>query len=895
MPIKSLVWNAHSLFPKLPELNQLIDKHEIKLIFISESWLHDRSNVHMPHFTCYRLDRSRGGVCIFIHKSIPHSFSRQLSQQMAETIFLKIHTNNGDITVGSVYCSPALTRANAKKFFNKILSVSGSSILAGDFNAKHTLWNNTSNSHKGIDLLNLCDDKNFIIHSPNDFTCTPPVGPPSTLDLVLSKGVPGISALNVVNDLSSDHLPIIFEIHSDFNSINIKTRNYSKTNWKKFRSLLTADAAILEKNFPTLSSAQVIDSCVKKIVESINKSIDNSVPKKLPFKFRYKYSQKLHLLTKNRNYYRNIFMRTGDPTFKSAKNQLDRLIKLETTSLRQESFNEKVASLNTKDLSLYRFAKNLKNKKSATPPLKMDNNKWAISNQAKADTLAKAFLKCHKTSASMVSPHELEVNNSINMLNSSNIRVPRSKLSSINEVKEAISELKPRKAPGCDNIPNLVLKVLPKEFIFLLTRVFNACFHIAYFPTEWKIGKIIAIPKPGKNRDTPTNYRPISLLSTIGKIFEKLVLQRLKSFESDNKIFIPNQCGFRNNHSTIQQVLRITEKATFGFNKNKSTGMVLLDIEKAFDSVWGNALVHKLLALKFPLYLVKLIKSFLNNRKAFVEHMGSSSSTFDIPAGVPQGSILAPFLFNVFINDIKKPKDCDIFIFADDTALTYQASWKNDKLIKKKLEEGLGKVTKFLNSWKIKVNNSKTEFIVFTKSTAMIKKLKNNPPTVNSHTLDWKNSVRYLGVHLDSKLLFKQHIDISIKKANGTISTLFPIFRKNSPASLKAKMTIYRSYIRPVMTYAGTIILNSAKTHLNRLQVMQNKCLRMALSAPYYTKTSDLHLRANIPTITQFIKNNADTFYDNTKDHENPLIKPLGTYTSGSIPFRVKHRLPRAF
>lgn len=894
MPIKSVAWNAHSLLNKLPELTRFVEKHKIKLIFISETWLNERSNVYIPHFACYRLDRFHGGVCIFIHKSIPHSFFRQLTNAMAEAIFLKIHTGRGDITVGSVYCSPALTRLNAKNFLSNCLSITGPSVLAGDFNAKHSMWNNTNNSHKGIDLLNLCDNNSFKIHSPNDFTCTPPVGAPSTLDLVLSKRIPGVSVPTVVNDLSSDHMPITFELQLDVQLIDIKTLNYSKADWKNFRSLLSADAALIERNFSILSSPQAIDSCTKEIVECINKSIEKSVPKKFPYKFNYKYSQKIHLLTKERNRYRNKFLKTGEIFFKSAKNLLDKMIKAETSRLKQESFNEKLATLKTQDLSLYRFAKNLKNKKSVAPPLKTDNNELALSNQAKADTFAKAFLSCHRTSADMVSSHENVVNTSIKTISDLSISVPKTALISVNEVKKALYELKPRKAPGADKIPNFVLKALPKEFIILLTRVFNSCLQTSYFPLKWKEGKIIAIPKPGKPKDIPTNYRPISLLSTIGKVFEKLVLDRLKSHEFVNQIFIANQCGFRNNHSTIQQVLRITEKASMGFNINKSTGMVLLDIEKAFDSVWHDALVHKLSLLKFPHYLVKLIKSYLSNRKAFVEYMGSSSLPFDIPAGVPQGSILAPFLFNIYINDIKKPRDCDLFIFADDTALTYQAGWKNDKVIKQKLESALNMITNFFSCWKIKVNNSKTEFIVFTKSTTMLKKLKTNPPTVNTQMLEWKNSVRYLGVQLDSKLLFRQHIDISIAKANKTISTLFPIFRKNSPASLKAKMTLYRSYIRPIMTYAGTIIFNCAKTHLNRLQITQNKCLRMALSVPYYTKIIDLHKKAKIPLIKEFISKNAETFYNSVKDHENPLIQQLGKYTSDSIPVRVKHRLPRA-
>lgn len=120
------------------------------------------------------------------------------------------------------------------------------------------------------------------------------------------------------------------------------------------------------------------------------------------------------------------------------------------------------------------------------------------------------------------------------------------------------------------------------------------------------------------NLSDPKQYRPISLLSCVGKILESLLLQRLTNFEKENQIFIKEQFGFRNQHSTVQQVLRITERASFGFNKNLTTGLVLLDLEKAFDSVWHDGLVYKLSKFKHPKYLIKIILSYLQDRKAFV-------------------------------------------------------------------------------------------------------------------------------------------------------------------------------------------------------------------------------------------------------------------------------------
>lgn len=212
MNIKTIAWNSFSILHKKSELSRLIDGREIKLVLISESWLNNITNVNFSNFNCYRVDRHRGGVCIFIHKTIPHSFFKKISLDYAEAIFIKIHCELGDVTVSSVYCSPSATRSQSNIFFNKVLSSPGPSVIAGDFNAKHRAWNNVNFTHKGIDLFNLCNQKQFTIHPPDKPTLIPARGEPSSVDFVISKLIHGVSNPIVLNQLSSDHLPLEFSI-----------------------------------------------------------------------------------------------------------------------------------------------------------------------------------------------------------------------------------------------------------------------------------------------------------------------------------------------------------------------------------------------------------------------------------------------------------------------------------------------------------------------------------------------------------------------------------------------------------------------------------------------------------------------------------------------------------
>lgn len=669
-----------------------------------------------------------------------------------------------------------------------------------------------------------------------------------------------------------------------------------------------------------------IDIAVEQFTKAIHEAEESSVPKSSPYRFRFPYSSNLNLLTKYRNHCRNKYKRTLEPVWKSLMNQANRMIKSETSKLNQSSFSDRLASLRAADGSLYSFVKALKNKKSSLPPLKKPDNSLVYSNRDKAQTLADGFLKCHQVTHDLVSPVEGEVADSCQKLASYKnrlfpVRAEKSQhdlrpvsrsgnlvtLDSVGgrrttKFKESyvvleIKALKVKKASGPDKLSNRVLKRLPKLAVLFMTKLFNSCWALAYFPHAWKISKVVAIPKQGKDPTVPTNYRPISLISNVGKLYERLILGELEYHESLNDIFIPQQFGFRTKHSTDQQILRITEKATIGFNKKRSTGLVLLDLEKAFDSVWHDGLLHKLLKNDYPIHLVLVIQSFLSERQAFVDVQNNSSSRFTLPAGVPQGSLLSPHLFNIFINDIDLPENCELAIYADDTALFCDVPWKNHSQVSKKLTKAVSTVSNFFNRWKIKLNTSKTEFTVFTRSTKMKSELIKHPPVLNGTQLEWKPSVIYLGVELDQRLAFKNHIERVINKAKNMRRNLFCLLKRNNTVDVKTKVMIYRAIIRPIMTYACPIFTNCPKKHFERLQIEQNICLRMALNDAARdnkrTRIVDLHERAKIPTIREFVNKLTASFYERSENHQSPLINNLGTYTAVSLGVRVKHKLPR--
>lgn len=894
---KVLAWNCHSFAShKKAELKNLLSKSPHEIICLSETWMKPDYKLSLSGYECFRQDRARGGVAILLNNRIPHKNTFKISLNYAEAVTVELEDATGVFKVSSIYCSPSCTRAEAKTFFDKVMSLPGRHIITGDFNAKHTSWGNRKNCRKGIDIFNLCSSKNYSIFHPKEATSIPPNGQGSIIDFAISRLVPNVTEPVIIKDLPSDHFPISFSILSASKlSEESKFYNTKKANWKQYRVNLESDLFATLVKSQNINSDAEVDECIDEFSKAINLATDRAIPKCKQFSHRHPFSQEIKNLTKHRNFFRNQFVKFRRASDKSCMNQLNRMIKYKIFLTQQESFNSKLNSLLVQDNSIWKFTKELKSKNSGIPPLELENNKLACTDSEKSMALAEAFHKAHSITATMISDHEQEVKKSKDVIDNMSILTvePACRHTTSLHIKELIKSLKPKKAPGSDKITNLLLKNLPGIGFQVLTNILNRCLDLAYFPSSWKVAKIIAIPKPGKNSKNPTNYRPISLLSCVGKLYEKIILERLSDHEENNEIFIKEQFGFVRERGTVQQVLRVTQKAAINFNKKKSTGLVMLDLEKAFDSVWHQGLLHKLLINGYPIKLVKLIASYLHQRSAYVECKSAQSPFFHIAAGVPQGSILSPHLFNIFINDIPTPHKCELAMFADDTMLICEVPWRHSCLVTKILTEALETVSDFFESWKIRLNKNKTEFIILTKSPKMIRKLNENPPTFQNEIFAWKPTVKYLGVILDQKLLFRAHVENVIQKAKTMLyKTLYCIMKRNNSTPVQTKIQVYRSVIRPIMTYACPVFSNCAKSHFNKLQVVQNSALRLALNAEWCTPLVELHLRSKVPTLREYVDKITNNFYSKASCHDNPLINSLGNYSKDNLGFVLKHRLP---
>ena len=416
------------------------------------------------------------------------------------------------------------------------------------------------------------------------------------------------------------------------------------------------------------------------------------------------------------------------------------------------------------------------------------------------------------------------------------------------EIKSIISNLKSTKT-DIDEIPVFLFKKLSHVLSYPISKLINSSFESGIFPEKLKVARITPIHKNG-DHSSPSNFRPISSLPYLSKIYEKANSTRLLSFCAKYSIISKNQFGFQPKSSTCNALLKLTETLYESLNNLDHNFTILIDIKKAFDCV-----IHFILLQILPVYGIRGVPllwytSYLSNRRCYLERDGFKSSTETFNVGVPQGSILGPLLFILYINSIPQISNLlNTILYADDT--TISTSEKNLNNLISTTNNELEKLSQWMISRKLTLNAEKTEFLVFSNRITS----SDNWPVLQLQGVNItpSTSCKYLGVHLDNRLSYKNHIQYVKSKISKHAGILFRI-RDQLPIS--TRLNYYFAFMYPYINYNIIIWGSTYSSHLEPLVLQQKRIIRIIMDAGFRENTSPLFKRLNLLKIEDIYKYN---------------------------------------
>ena len=824
--LKCKMFNARSLCNKMNELKTFVNYEKPDLLFITETWLNsftpDSLIVHELNYSIFRKDRPHssrgGGVCIMSRNDTVSVINVPLLPvyESLELVVMDILSSHSPIRIflcyrapSSDYDSDALNNTTLLcECIESLLQPHVTALILGDFNFPRINWTrNTSlfnsNTCTGIflDFVNKHAFHQFVSVSTRIDSV---FNNESLLDIVLSNDVNFVHNVEVNDPFSnSDHSVVSFDIINSCKHFVQPTsyHDFNKADWESIISYLRE----IDFNDVFLNCDNNVSNCVESFYNILYTCINQYVPLRLVGRQRNSAGNGClpkhirRLLTKKRAAWRKYRKSRTDSNLSRHKSLAKRV---------RSAINERVAQHEEALIEgnnfnkMYTYINRKFNISTPIGPL-LDNTGTLINEpSAKAELLQNTF-----TSNFTIDNGQLP---SMNVQNSCNIDTV---VFSPSVVKRVVSKLKNKVKGGPDGIPAIFLKKCVNELCSPISFIFSLCMTNGYIPPDWLRSYIAPIPKKGISSD-PSSYRPISLTCLLCKIMESVIKDQLLSSLLSNNVISKHQHGFLTKRSTLTNLLESTRDWSLSFSNTVSNDVIFIDFSKAFDSVVLNKLIFKLESYGIKGDLLSWIKVFLFNREQCVLVENAFSSPCEVISGVPQGSVLGPILFILFINDIVNVCNNNVVVtlYADDVKV-YSTVSSGDTVFN--LQSTLANLQKWASAWQLKINISKCQVLRIGGKCNM-----SSCFSINDHILPSSSSVSDLGVIVDNKLSYSEHINSIVTKCNQRIGMFFRGFVSRD---FKMLSKFFTTYIRPILEYNSCVWNPSVKYLIDLLENVQRK------------------------------------------------------------------------
>ena len=781
-------------------------------------------------YTSNEENSTHRGTAIAVKKTIKHEIIDGYDDDL---MVLKIHTRLGPIIIATDYISPSAECINYYDY-NYLMKRKDPVYFIGDINARSSILGHRNNNVVGRSVAHLIElglAKRHYCGFPTYIGYNASSNP----DIMLSnKAAYHNVHLEPGPQTTSDHVPLVVKVSTNPIAIPIEPRKqFTHANWTNYREELQQHPPI------SLTSTDQIDIETTTWMEQVKDAADHSIPdtrnRVLPG--LQLDDETRRLTTELDTTYAQICLLGHRPELYRRLKYLQGRIKREYMRLRREADNRMVDRIDCES-DPNRFWKSMKkfsDKSHKEMTYLRDNDNQKVNNPEDKEKL----MREHWSQIYKIQPEDSHVQAKTHhdnvVLHCWNRRAEHYRHSTIDMTRlgpgcppmqyEELEELiraTQHKAPGFSGINAHLMKQLPENMIQNLLKIFNSCLATGHFPKPFKEAKMIFIPKEHALQHKITGYRPISLLEVPGKILEKAINRRFEDHLTANDLRNPRQHGFRFERGTHTALATIHERIAIGKDNGGIADIVLRDVSKAFDKVWHTGLRYKLLNIDPPLHpcLFKILSNYLSQRTARIQIAKEPGEPFPLECGVPQGGCLSPTLYTFYNSDMPAPiPNEEQVAYADDLTQIITYPSKSFRMLACKTNEAISRMNNYERQWKIKTNMKKFTLIpLFRDGTMDI--------YFEHEKLNYSTNGKVLGLKIGKQGL-GSHVTERIRIARAKLAQLAPL-RNLSTAN---KLRLYKSTIRPTLTYPAVPMNTLSNSLMKKLQVVQNDSIRFIINA----------------------------------------------------------------
>ena len=917
--------NCNSLIGlgKRAELQAIIDEYQPHVILGQESKLgaeHANSEIFPSNYTVRRKDRSIGGGGVFILIREDIDCNTEAFEQFhtdTEIVWAQVKMPGTKLlNLASVYRPPGTPvsyMAKLKDHLNKVYNSNKNAtfIIGGDMNLTQIDWKNggTLGNQPGTNDTNLC---NIFIEAMDDLGlsqhCHSITRPASDkiLDLILTNRPSSCSSVETFPGMS-DHNLVLSTFKLTHQRLKLPQRTifkFDKANWEAIREKsreLTANYFLRHPDNINLE-----DNC-KYIEDGIKEIIKEQVPsKKSKSKQSYPWiTPEVKDVLRKRDRAYVAATRTRSP---QQWNKFKELRQTAKNAIRKSHQNY-IANLIDTDLQenqkpFWSYIKSLRQDKTSIPTLKVKNRAPASTDFNKANALVDQFSSVFTKEDLSNIPHLEQEYPDMKPI-----------IFGLEGIQKLLLSLKPHKAGGPDELPARFLKENAMEIAPMYQHLFSQSYNSGTTPKTWCEATVCPIYKKGQ-KYLPENYRPVSLTAIPCKLLEHIIVSKTWEHLNQHNIITNIQHGFRSGLSCTSQLVGAVDDWTSELNTGQSQiDVIVLDFSKAFDKVPHQRLLQKIRSYGITNNNAKWIESFLTNRSHKVVINGTSSDVREVSSGVPQGTVLGPLLFLLYINDIEKGLTSKMRLFADDSAIYRRIDSEEDAHL---LQQDLFRLQEWTSKWQMSFNINKCKTLRITRkeknktnftylmsdpqstsgSIAASDRIHNQAtnilttqaPNGKYTALETITSDKYLGVTLDHHLSFNEHIDNITKKATSVLN----LCRRNLHMCPRGtKELAYKALVRPLLEYASPAWNPHTSRNIEKIEQVQRRAARFSLG--FYKYGSNVGLSEKIqndlkwPSL-QHRRAQADlTMFYKIKKHHILMPFPVSVQTSPIHPHKYLH------